>query len=54
VVSDTVTCDLSGMLAGRYQLAVAVYEPRSGEVLTASRSGQPAGQILPLGEVDVP
>jgi len=54
VISDTVTCDLSGMPAGRYQLAVAVYEPRSGETLTASKSGQPAGQILPLGEVDVP
>lgn len=54
VVSDTVACDLSGVPAGRYQLAVVVYDPISGEVLTASEFGQPAGQVLLLGKVDVP
>jgi len=57
VVSDTVVCDLSGVPAGRYQLAVVVYGLRSGEVLTASSPGQlvqSAGQVLLLGEVDVP
>jgi len=54
VVSDTVACDLSGVPAGRYQLAVVVYEPLSGETLTVSSAGQPAGQVLLLGKVDVP
>ncbi len=54
VVSDTRGCDLSGVPPGRYQLAVVVYEPRSGEELTASSTGQPAGQVLLLGKVDVP
>jgi hypothetical protein len=38
VVSDTVTCDLSALSAGQYQLAVVVYDPRSGETLTTSIS----------------
>jgi hypothetical protein len=57
VVSDTISCDLSGVPDGRYQLTIVVYEPRSGEVLTASSTGQlrqSAGQVLLLGEVDVP
>lgn len=57
VISDTVACDPSGVPAGRYQLAVVVYGLRSGEVLTASSTGQlvqSAGQVLLLGEVDVP
>jgi hypothetical protein len=57
VVSDTFGCDLDGVSAGRYQLAAVVYEPRSGAVLTASSAGPPAqsvGEVLLLGEVDVP
>jgi hypothetical protein len=57
VVSDTMTCDLNKVSAGRYQLQVAVYEPTSGQVLSVS--GAPdqvlhGGQVLRLGEVDVP
>jgi hypothetical protein len=54
VVSDTIVCDLDGISAGRYGLAVVVYDPRSGDVLNASGTGQSVGQVLRLGEVDVP
>jgi hypothetical protein len=54
VVSDTVVCGPDGVSAGRYGLAVVVYDPRSGDVLNASGSGQSVGQVLRLGEVDVP
>ena len=57
VVSNTVVCDLGAGSSGRYGLAVVAYEPRSGEVLTASSAGlleRSAGGGLLLGEVDVP
>jgi hypothetical protein len=57
VVSDTITCALDEVPTGRYQLEVAVYEPRSGEVLTASSSDQSklsaSGGLL-LNSVNVP
>jgi len=57
VVSDTITCELDEVPAGRYQLEVAVYEPRSGEVLTASNSDKSkvsaSGGLL-LNQVKLP
>ncbi len=57
VVSDTLTCDLSSVSAGQYQLEVVVYEPESGAVLAPSNVGsftESGGGGLLLGKIDVP
>jgi hypothetical protein len=57
IVSDTVTCKLGKVSAGRYQLEVVVYEPETGNVLAASSNSQrqapPSGGTL-VGQINIP
>ena len=51
------TCEVGGLDPGRYDLEAAVYEAGSGELLLvsgATAEAQSTGQVLLLGEVDVP
>lgn len=57
IISESMPCEVVGLDPGRYDLEVAVYEAGSGEVLpvsSATEGAQSTGQVLLLGEVDVP
>jgi hypothetical protein len=57
VVSDTVVCEIGPLPPGRYRLEIVVYDSMSGEALAVSGAGeqqQAVGQVLPLGEIELP